>query len=204
MKKCCNSLPKQQKKLLKVLTCLYETYVLNQTPSTVAYLTNPTEDGYDLMKIELDAITTLINNYLTVNKIFINGLGETYGFVNIWTSTAMALVAYNNNSNDENTFLNAITNVINVNQVINNVGTTKPVQKLNIDDCLEKSYQVTPVTEYNREFGTDVTFTQASLVERIGCSGVSNLGFLGVQLNVPIEEAPFNNCYVPKCSDKCE
>lgn len=195
-KKCCIPVPSEQKRLLKVLTCLYENYVLNQTPSTDAYLVNPTSDGYASMEEELNAISTLINNYLNTNKVFVDISGNNIAQVDLWASVAQGMVHYNS-AVDNNSFVNAIENMIYINGTISNVGVLKTVQKLNIDDCVEKSYQVTPVTNSNGD--SSVNVTQASLVERVGCQGVSNLGFLGMTLQVPIANAPFNNCYITRC-----
>jgi len=195
-KNCSVPIPCEQKRLLKVLTCLYENYVLNQTPSTNAYVANPTSTGYDSMKQELDAINTLINNYLNTNKVFVDISGNNVAELDLWSAVAQGMVHYNSAA-ENNTFANAIDNEITVNGVISNVGVLKTVQKLNLDECAEKAYQVTPVTN-GSEIST-VNVTQASLVERVGCTGVSNLGFLGMTLQVPIASAPFNNCYVANC-----
>jgi hypothetical protein len=198
-KNCSVPVPTQQKRLLKVITCLYENYVLNQTPSTDAYFTNPTEDAYNAMDQELNAINTLINNYIETNKVFVDMSGNNVAQVELWSAVAQGMVAYN--TAGDNTFANAIANTITVNNVISNVGVLKTVQKLNLDECAEKAYQVTPVTNGNGagEGESYVNVTQASLVERVGCPGVSNLGFLGMTLQVPIADAPFNNCYVTQC-----
>jgi len=193
MKNCCVPVPAEQKKLLKVLTCLYENYIQNQTPATDAYFANPTAAGYADMQTELDSINTIINIYIDTNKIFVDGSGNNVAQVNLWDAVAQGVVHYNSALAGANTFTNAITNQININGVISNVGVLKTVQKLNLDDCADKAYQVTPVTD-----GAD-NFTQASLVERVGCPGTSNLGFIGITLQVPIADAPFNNCYVAKC-----
>lgn len=195
MKNCSIPVPTKQKKLLKVLTCLYENNVLNQTPSTDTYFTNPTTQTYAAMEVELGAINTLINNYLTTNKIFVDVSGNPLTVeANLWSATAQGVVAYNSALDASgNTFENAVANLININDVISNVGVLKTVQKLNLDDCVNKAYQVTPVT------GENNNVSEASLVERIGCPGVSNLGFLAITLQIPIANAPFNNCYIAEC-----
>ena len=192
-KNCCVPVPTEQKRLLKVLTCLYENYVLNQTPSTDAYFANPTSDGYDAMEEELNAINTLINNYLNTNKVFVDISGNNVAQVDLWSAVAQGMVHFNTAAGN-NSFVEANLNEINVNNVISNVGVLKTVQKLNLDECAEKAYQVTPVTG-----SSSFNVTQASLVERVGCPGVSNLGFLGMTLQVPIAGAPFNNCYIAQC-----
>ena len=198
---CCSvPVPAEQKSLLKVLTCFYEQYVKNQTPATDDYFTNPTAARYTEMKKELDAITTLINVYLDTNKIFVDASGNNVARVDLWDAVAQGMVHYNSALADAvNNFSNAIANDINVNNVISNVGVLKTVQKLNLDECANKAYQVTPVTNGNPEEGSNTNNTQASLVERVGCPGVSNLGFLGMTLQVPIADAEFNNCYVANC-----
>lgn len=198
MKNCCVPVPAEQKKILKVLTCLYENYIQNQTPATDAYFANPTAAGYTAMNNELNALNTIINLYIDTNKIFVDTSGNNVAQVNLWDAVAQGMVHYNSAvPATTNTFTNAIANAINVNDVITNVGVLKTVQKLNIDECVDKAYQVTPVTTNGPE--GNVNYTQASLVERVGCSGVSNLGFLGMTLQVPIADAPFNNCYVANC-----
>lgn len=195
MKNCCAPVPCEQKKLLKLITCLYENYVLNQTPSTDAYFLNPTSNGYDSMIEELNAISTLVNNYLNTEKIFVNSDNENIASFGLWSANALSLVAYDSYDVSGNTFINAVNGDINMDGNINHVGILKPVQKLNLDDCITKAYQVVPLTLDN---GTNVK-TQASLVERVGCCGVSNLGFLGLTLSLPIANAPFNSCSVPIC-----
>lgn len=204
MKNCANSIPCEQKKLLKVLTCLYKKYILNQTPATDAYFANPTEGdknaGYEAMRIELTSISNIINLCLETTKIFADTSGNNIAKVDLYTAVAQGMVHFNTALPDvDNTFANAIANVINVNGVIYNVGVLKTVQKLNFDDCTDKAYQITPVTNINPDEDIYINNTQASLVEKIGCSGVSNLGFLGITLQVPIEYAPFNTCYKNKC-----
>jgi hypothetical protein len=202
MKNCSTPVSCHQKKLLKVLTCLYENYIYNNTPSTDAYYLNPTLEGYALMKIELDALNSLINNYLETNKIIVDAETKEINIakVHLWSSVAQGMVHYNN-LNLSNNFGNAINNTISINSVINNVGILKTVQKLNIDECINKTYQVTPVTisEVEDDNTTYYNYTQASIVERVGCAGVSNLGFLGLSLQVPIDEAHFKNCYTSTC-----
>jgi hypothetical protein len=203
MKNCSNPTPCEQKKLLKVLTCLYKKYILNQTPATNAYFANPIEgdatSGYEAMRIELNSINNIINLYLETNKVFVDSSGNNIAQVDLYTAVAQGMVHFNTAlDSSSNTFANAIDNSINVNGVISNVGVLKTVQKLNLDDCAEKAYQVTPVTNDEGE-GQYSNKTQASLVERICCPGVSNLGFLGMTLQVPLDSAPFNSCSINKC-----
>lgn len=199
---CSISVPCEQKKLLKVLTCLYEQYVLNQTPSTDAYFANPTQLGYNAMIQELNAINTLVNGYLDANLIFVDISGNNVARVDLWASVAQGNLHFNSQLTPlaQNTFEGALQNNIFVNEVISNTGVLKTVQKLNNDECAAKAYQVTPVTNFlNSPAGEYVNETQASLVERIGCPGVSNLGFLGIFIQVPIANTPFNKCYTPNC-----
>ena len=200
MKNCTVSVPCEQKKILKILTCLYENYIKNQTPATDTYFANPTADGYAAMKSELNAINTIINIYIETNKIFVDVDGNNVARVDLWDAVAQGMVHYNSALTDNNTFAAANDNTLKVNTVISNVGVLKTVQKLNIDECADKAYQVTPVTNsVDNDAEPYVNVTQASLVERIGCHGISNLGFLGMTLQVPITNTPFNNCYVSKC-----
>lgn len=193
MKKYKDSLPREQKKFLKILCCLYENYIENKTPSTDYYFTNPTSDTYNLMLSELESITALINNYIVTNQIFVDSSGNNIAEASIWSSVAQGMIAYNSDSSN-NTFTNAVNNLIAVNNVIFNVGSLKTVQKLNTNDCIKKSYQVTPVS-----VDSTTNVTQASIVARIGCSYVSNIGFIGFAIKVPIDAAPFNNCNIVCC-----
>jgi hypothetical protein len=198
-----NPVPAEQKKLLKVLTCLYKNYILDQTPATVAYLANPTEEGYQLMLNELNAINVLVNNYFEVNGLLTDASENNIASADIWTSSAQGVVQYFSNEDaSANTFKNALDNAINIGP-INNVGVLKTVQRLNTDDSEDEAYQVFPVVanEGSEVSPVYVNYTLASLVERIGCQGVSNLGFLGFTIRVPIESAPFNTCYVARCSN---
>ena len=202
---CSVPVPCEQKKLLKVLTCLYEQYVINQTPSTDAYFANPTSAGYDAMSQELNAINTLVNGYLDANLIFVDASGTNVAQVDLWASVAQGNLHFNSQLQDaQNTLSNALQNNIFVNEVIYNTGVLKTVQKLNNDECATKAYQVTTDIDSTQDPLTGISTiskvnTQASLVERIGCPGVSNLGFLGIFIQVPIADAPFNKCYTPNC-----
>ncbi len=202
-KNCRVPIPSDQKKVLKVLTCLFENYIVNKTPSTIVYLSNPVDDSsgntYDPMVEELNAIVTLINNYLETNGVLFDG--DNVAIANIWVSDAQGQIQYFSDDVSGNTFTNAFNNEIYLSGNLNNVGVLKPVQKLNIDDCASKSYQVFPVV--NNE-GTNanpiyVNYSLSLLVERIGCAGVSNLGFLGFSIKVPIANAPFNTCSSNSC-----
>ncbi len=202
-KNCCTPVPSEQKKLLKVLTCLFDNYIANKTPSTVAYFANPSgdvngSDTYDPMVQELDAIVTLINNYLNANGLLFDG--SAIPVANIWVATAEGKVAFNSDASN-NTFVNAISPFplgIQVNGVYSEVSGFKTVQKLNIDDCASRTHQVTPVVVIGGDL-LPTNVTQASLVERVGCSGVSNLGFICLNLQVPIASAPFNTCTSTNC-----
>ena len=137
-------------------------------------------------------ITSLINIYLDTNKIIVDATGNNVDIVDLWDDDAQGMVHYNSAlAETVNTFVNAIGNSINVNQVISNVGILKTVQKLNHDECSDKAYQVTPVTQGPDETGSYINVTQASLVERVSCHGMT--------LQVPIADAPFNNSYVANC-----
>ena len=196
MKNCSTPIPPEQKRLLKVLSCYFNGYVC-QTPSTDEYFVNPTSDGYDAMIGELNSIATLIQNNIETLKPILDASGsgdETNLEVNIWTANAQGIVQYSFNDASGNTFDNAVANLIYINDTIYNVGVLKQVQKLNVDDCVERAYQVTPFVDDN-----NTVYTQATLVERIGCAGCSNLGFIGISLTLPVAEAPFNKCSVLKC-----
>ena len=200
MKNCCVPVPNEQKKLLKVLTCLYENYIKNLTPSTDTYFSNPNTTTYAAMAVELSAINTLINSNLIANKIFVDASGNNVVVANIWTSNAEGILQYNTEVTAEtNAFENAYSGAIPLNTNIHDTGVLKPVQNLNMDDCVNKTYQVTAIPTFPVSPTSPVFVTQALLVERIGCAGVSNLGFLGISLQVPLAYAPFNNCYVSNC-----
>ncbi len=191
-KNCSVPVPEDQKKVLKVLTCLFDNYVVSKTLSTTAYFANPTPANYLDMAEELGAIRILLNNYLNANGILFNG--ENVAVPNIWAAAAEGNIAFNSN-NETNTSGDAVTNAY------GNVGGLKTVQKLNVDDCANRTYQVTPVVvvEGTDEVPTYTNVTQASLVERVGCSGVSNLGFICLNLQVPLGDAPFNTCGTSCC-----
>ncbi len=186
-KNCSVPVPEDQKKVLKVLTCLFDNYVVSKTLSTTAYFANPTPANYLDMAEELGAIRILLNNYLNANGVLFNG--ENVAVANIWVATAEGNIAFNTN-NESNTFADAVTNAY------GNVGGLKTVQKLNVDDCANRTYQVTPVVVVSEN---PSNVTQASLVERVGCSGVSNLGFICLNLQVPLGDAPFNTCGTSCC-----
>ena len=196
MKNCTVPAPSEQKRLLKVLSCYFNGYV-SQTPSTDEYFANPTSAGYQSMYDELNAIAALVQNNIETLKPIVNCDDITNLVANIWTANAQGEVQYSSNLLGANTFPAANDNSLKINTNISNVGVLKQVQKLNTDDCDERAYQVTPVVVGVGDSAT--VFTQATLVERIGCSGVSNLGFIGFSLTLPVNEAPFNKCSVLKC-----
>jgi len=127
MKNCCVPVPTEQKKLLKVMTCLHKKYVSGKIPYTDAYFMDPSSAGYTLMITELKSIQTLLNGYLDANNIF-DVSGTNVANINLWTATAEGIVAYDSDGTLlTNTFSNAMANAIYVNSVINNVGVLKTV-----------------------------------------------------------------------------
>jgi hypothetical protein len=196
MTNCAIPTPPEQKILLKLETCLFNNFILNRTSATDNYLALPSSDNYAAMLAELDATIASINSYITVNYSDFYNETDCSGnalVASIWVADAQGVPAYNSADVSGNLFANAVDNSINVNGTISNVGVLKTVQKLNMDDCAEKAYQVVPVS------GLIESVTQASLVKRVGCPGTSNVGFIALVLQAPIECAPFNTCSTKLC-----
>lgn len=195
-KNCSAPIQDSQRILLKVLTCLWKQYVLNRTPVTKAFLASPSPAGYDLMVTELTAINALISSNDAINSLnALLPLGATPAYVNLFSAYANSNIAYNNSR--VNNYASSVVGTL------GNIGMSKPVQILNTDECVNIAYQVKPAVSVN-PLNLLNWVTEASIVERSGCPGVSNTGFIGVSLEVDIVTFPFNTCTLPTCVSKCD
>lgn len=196
MPKNCNAeIGKEQKLLLKVLNCLWVQYVSNRTGATKAYFKSPSQQGYDKMSNELSAIVNLLNNNNAVRTLDTTG-GQVANAV-ILSAYANGAVAYDSAFDSE---FNDYAKSGNIDRY--NIGTQKPIQMLNLDECLSQSFQVRPYNNVpnSGDLNDDQLIiqpnwvTQAVVFERTGCAGVSNTGFVGLALEVDITAFPFNVC----------
>ena len=187
MKNCNAPIETSQKTLLKVLKCLWKQNIVCRTFATKQYFANPNETNYYLMVNELNAIGAVINNSQVFTVLDCSGNPLTASIV---TANAVGEIAYNYSDPSGNTWENVVNNKV----ATWNLGTTKPVQNLNMDECLKSAYQVKPML-FN-----GVAVTQAVVTERTGCTGVANTGFLELSINGDINCFKFNACH---CENTC-
>lgn len=194
-KNCCAPIGKHQKILLKVLNCLWNKYIEGNINNTKTYLASPSEENYDNMVSELESYGNILNNSDTIkilNELIPDGGFLTY--INIAAIYANGDIAYLYSAKGP---------------VEQNLGTTKTIQVLNTDECIDRSYQIKPSLSTKPEFD-NVWITEAILTERAGCAGVSNTGFISISIEADIAVFPFNPCFdkscisKSKCSDKCD
>lgn len=195
-KDCSAKISKQQKLLLKVLNCLWVQYVSQRTGATKAFFKSPSQEGYDAMAEELGHISGLLNSNDAVKKLDTNDVKASAEVISFY---ATGQCAYDSSELDVFNNYEASLNRVRING-----GVQKPLQNLNTNECIEQSYQIRPYYVSNNSNWV----TQAIVVERTGCSGVSNTGFVGLALDVDINYYPFNvcdekslSCY-PKCNKK--
>lgn len=186
MSNCSAPISKNQKKLLKILTCLFNQYVFCHTPATKSFMADPSNLSLaSNMATELNGILGSINaspyfkSLSTVNVL---------AFARIVVYGADGVLSFDSaqGENPLSTF---------------NFGTLKGTQMLNTNECQNVVYQIKPATYTNPAssmFGQVIT--EASAYERIGCAGVSNTGFLRLSVEVDIECYPFNPCQCTSCN----
>lgn len=177
-------IPSCQKKLLKVVSCVWKNQIVERTPNTDTYFANPTSENFTAMQTELNSISSLIQNLPEIKALDANPV------VNIIASNAQGVIAFNQAlPAAANTFANAAagSNGSNANE--------KNVQRLNVDECLETAYQVRPAFDDEQ-----TAVTEAVVSQRTGCNGVSNTGFLTLSVQVSIEDYPFETCSNAICA----
>jgi hypothetical protein len=199
-----NSAPinKRQKLLLKVLTCLFNQYVSKQTGVTRAFFANPnSEDTYNKMFLELKSLAAYLNVNEALNKLSTKadpdkGINEFIPYVRFVATDAMGVVAVDTSKDVlVNTYSNYLDGVIS-----DNHGTRKPWQILNTNESLQRAYQVKPSKNHDpAKKQCDGSFvptfvTEGRIIERTGCNGVSNTGFLAMSIEVDINLFPFDTC----------
>ena len=177
--------PPCQKKLLKIVSCLWKQYIVNRTSQTDAYFANPDDINYRLMVSELSSCQNLLRISPAINSLDASG---NHINVAIITADAEAYIAYNSDDISGNTFLNASE------QNLGTEANEKNIMKLNVDECLETVYQVRPAFDKN-----GVACTEVIISERTGCNGVSNTGFISLLVQVSLENYPFNYCSTGLC-----
>lgn len=188
--KCCEvaCAPACQKKLLKVVACLWNQYIINRTPLTDEFFADPTAENQTAMNTELASIQTLINGNPAVTAL------DDEVLVAITAADALGNVVYVSTDASGNPLIDA-----------SNVGVQKNIQRLNTDECLDVVFQVRPIIEYDDANNVSGAYTQVMVSQRTGCNGVSNTGFLSLYVNVTIENYPFNSCSTGLCLfDTCK
>lgn len=203
-KNCTPKIPKNQVLLLKILKCLWNQYLVAQTPATVAFFASPNGDdssppsgAYYNMVNELTPIAQIINNLVNLDSSCLKLPGvATLPTALIWAANANGVIAYNSTA-DNNTYGDFNNSAITLEQGLLNVGVLRPVQILNIDDCASEAYQVTPV------YNGSTAVTSATVVGRTGCAGVTNTGFIALQVNVDINYFSFETCGSKSCVESC-
>lgn len=191
MKNCAAPISKGQKLLLKVLSCLYRQFLECQTHATSAYLANPNINANQTaMETELNAYADIINNHAALVKL---SLPTFPAYARIIATNAQGMVAYDTAANG---FEQG-------DELIN----SKQITKLNVDECLKEAYQVSPVLYVGPTveviggpIANETYVTEAMVVARAGCQGVSNIGFILFAIQVDINAFPFKVC---PCGDQC-
>ena len=202
---------KSQKLLLKVLNCLWNQYVSNRTVFTKAYLASPSFPRFKLMVKELVAIGDLLNSNPAISALqkLVTNEDGTEPYVNLFAAHADGSVAFAYNiiqalpttdSEWEDLYQQSLQSVFNSS---NNIGGNKTIVNLNTDECVSQVIQVKPELSLNPNYAPDFTtipvvlptwVTSASIVERSGCPGVSNTGFVDLVIEVDIKTFSFNSC----------
>lgn len=194
MKNCPAPISKGQKLLLKVETCLWNQFLKCNTHATTAYLKNPNEPAnadpptpkFTAMQTELNAYSDIINNHEALLRL---STPTFRAFAYIVAANAQGKIVYNT-ADDDNS---------------DHISDRKQFIKLNVDECLEEAYQVSPVLYVGESQvdgpQTNETFVaEAMIVARAGCQGVSNIGFVAFAIQVDIDAFPFKTC---PCGAKC-
>lgn len=178
----CNLVSDDQKKLLKIVTCMYKQYVACKIPNTKTFLANPGATGAQASAIaELDALSDLLATYPVLNTINPDGVDP---------ATVRLIVTYA----DGKVFYDSSA-ASNPPVSPDNYSTRKPVQLLNTDCELVNAYQVKPAA---RGAG-GVWVTEARIAARTGGNGVSNTGFVLLSINADIATYPFQECQCDQC-----
>ncbi len=202
-KSCTSKIPKNQILLLKITKCLWNQYIVSQTPATAIFFSLPSSTNYQNMVTELDGLSGVINNLVNLdNSALVLPGSTTPPLANIWASNANGVVAYYSVDASGNQFSNFVDGTILLNQHIENTGVLRPVQVLNTNDCVSESYSVTPMLSSDSTLASSETFVTAStVVGRTGCAGVTNTGFIALQLEVDITYFAFKTCGPKLCVD---
>ena len=207
MTKCSVELSCNSKILLKVLTCLWNQYVLGHIQFTQVYQASPNADAYTFMEAELNALVSAMQANYSLTKLNVNAI-QTESYVQLFVSDALGNIVYFNTSADSiivgtNTYENAAQGTVISNGFLN-AGTLKTVQKLNIDDSLENAYQIAPVYLDASDISGNpiyISATSASVVGRTGCAGCANTGFVSLSLIVDINAFQIPACISKTCLD---
>lgn len=187
MPNCSAPIAKTQKKLLKVLNYLFQQYIVCQTPASKAFFASPSATNYTPMSSELSGLVQVIQATPLLAKLNTNTVNA-YARIVAWDAEGQ--VAYDTSKNT-----NSYTNYVGNNISGSNYNTRKGSMILNVDECAVNIYQVKPAQSHApAAYGT---ITEASVYERMGCPGVSNIGFLRLSIEVDITAYPFNNCDCP-------
>jgi hypothetical protein len=202
-KNCSAPISKQQKLLLKVLNCLWVQYVSQRTPNVKIFCANPSQETYQNAVQEVNAISVVLN--LSDGVATLNTPSGLPAYTTIVVTNADGVVAIDSSfpvspSSYFNTYDEYLERIV---SGMPNLATRKPIQNLNVDECLQQALQIKPALSLNtNQCPTSseipvVWATQASIFERTGCPGVSNTGFIGLSLEVDISAFPFKACPNP-------
>jgi hypothetical protein len=197
MTKCSTEISHNLKTLLKILTCLWNQYVVNNIPYTQTYQANPNEFNYNNMIVELDSIYSLISNNQILNNLknHCEEDVEKFVFTSLVVSNANGDVQYMNSndcSGNQNSWVNAVTN-----NIASKISGDKYIVRLNNDECLKTSYQISPFV-LNCD-GNFTPATKAIISSRSGCAGIANTGFVSLALYVNPECYPVPSCIKSFC-----
>lgn len=196
MPNCSAPIAKTQKKLLRILNCLFQQYIVCQTPSTKAFFAAPSTATYANMSSELSGLAQVINATTLLAKLSTTSV---YAKARIVAWDAAGHAAFDSQPSASNGYSNYLNNTVNNTKNFNSV---KGAQVLNTDECAVNVYQVKPALShfsYTDSSSNTLVITEASVVERAGCAGVSNTGFIALGIEVDITAYPFNACQCNDC-----
>jgi len=193
---------KAQKRLLKIVNCVFQQYVVCKTPATQIFFANPQDTlepntlslpYYTNMKSELTAIQATIQSLPVIMSLSTN-LVLVQTRIVAWN--AAGVVAFDSSKiAADNTYAKFVADTVNT----DNFNVLKGSQVLNTNEAAMLAYQIKPSLSCVPLHGTHgvnsidtLWTTEASVYERIGTNGPSNTGFLRLSVEVDITAYPFN------------
>lgn len=204
MPNCSAPISKTQKKLLRILNCLFQQYIICKTPSTKAFFANPSQNAFNNMSNELNGIAQVINASSLLAKLSTTSV-TAYAKISVYNANAVKAL----DTSESNTMDDYARNSLR--------DPSKEIAVLDTDECINCGYRVKvgQSSKPGNSHGTNLEYpyqlsnntwankgiyvTDAIVAERIGCAGVSNTGYLRFDIEVDINAYPFNPCQCNNC-----